>query len=176
MTIPEFEIVETELPLKSLSSIKKSPLSEIYALLQQQHKEKARLSGERQKQQKDEDRLLAQLGAEIFVLGKCLEEERDKLAAAGFEPELQRLLIQQEKLVELLKSQGVELINLTGEPLTLELLDKVKVLGWNTEPDLTIPLVQETMSPLIYRHDRFVQGGVVRGARPPSPQNLDQAK
>jgi hypothetical protein len=169
MKIPEFDIVESELPLKSQASVKKSPLSENYVLLQQHHKEKARLARERQKQQKDEDKLLAQLGTEIFVLGKCLEEEREKLFAAGLEAEFQRLTIQQEKLLELLKHQGLDLINPTGEPLTLDLLDLVQVLGWDTEEGVTEPKVKETMAPLIYRHQRFVQGGVVRGARPPSP-------
>jgi hypothetical protein len=164
-TITEFAIGDTEMELKSLASIKKTPYSESYMLIQKHHKEKARLLKEMEDWRKQEDKNLAQLGTEIFVFGTYLEGLQGAMAGAGLSEEVRGLSILQAKMVDLLSEYGVELINPTGQTLTQELRGQAQVFYVKKE-GVTEPVVMETKEPLIHRRGKFVKAGVVIAAAP----------
>lgn len=163
--VPEFAIDEAEMELKSLAGVKKAPYSESYMLIQKHHREKARLLREMEDWRKQEDKNLARLGTEIFVFGTYLEGLQGAMEVAGLSEEFHGLSILQAKMVDLLAEYGVELINLTGQPLTQELRGQAQVFYVKKE-GVTEPVVMETKEPLIHRRGKFVKAGVVIAAAP----------
>lgn len=171
--VPEFVVDEPEVALQTGVKCQRSLLAEVYGLIQRHHQEKARLRKAQEEQERRQDRLLAELATEIFGLGKYLERVRPRLARAGLGQELQGLELQQAKLMEILQAHGVEIIDLTGQPLDLEKLEQVEVLSYLTRPGLKVPVVLETRSPIVYRQGRLIQAGVVIAGKPQEGQTED---
>jgi len=162
----EFTVEEEEEELKCLLSDKINPYSENYMLIQKSHNEKMKLQKEIERLKERENKILAILGNEVFDFSKCLNSLKAKMVGKELIEEFSGLEILQKKMHQILKENGFEIIDLTGEPVNNELLKHIEVLKNIKEEGIPKPFVKKTIRPLVFHDSKLIQTGTVIVAIP----------
>jgi len=161
-TYEEFRIDEEEEELNCLAPGKKcSGVSEVYLLIQKNHKEKERLRKEIARLEHQQDRTLAALASEIFDLDRFWKRLQLNVVTPESLDELRGLEIVIKRMWSVLEERDVEVEDLNGAPVSDELLKTVEVLKHLREPGILDPIVRETKMPVIRRAGRLIQTGEV---------------
>lgn len=102
---------------------------------------------------------LANLGAEVFHLRRCVVTLREPMEATGLTKELNRLELLVKRFDQALQQNGVQVESLEGRELDNELAEVVEVAG-HVLADVHSACVHETIDPLV-----LVDGQVLRFAK-----------
>lgn len=103
-------------------------------------------------------RRLADLGAEVFHLRRCVVTLREPMAATGLTKELHRLELLVKRFDQALQQNGVQVESLEGREIE-KLAEVVEVVG-HVLADVHSACVHETIDPLV-----LVDGQVLRFAK-----------
>lgn len=161
-TYEEFRIKEEEEVLSCLAPGRKcSGISEVYLLIQKNYKEKEKLRKESAKLEHQQDKTLAALASEIFDLGRFWSRLQQKIVEQECLEELKGLEIILKRMWSVLDERQVEILDLTGMPVSDELLKTVEVLKYVREPGTVAPIIKETKMPVIRCKGRLIQTGEV---------------
>jgi hypothetical protein len=164
-TCEEFRIDEEEKELKCLLRGRNcSGFSEAYLLIQKNHKEKRILLKEIDQLEHQQDKTLALLGSEIFDLQRFWNRMNQDMASPGHTDDMKGFEIILNRMWKLLDERDVEVEDLTGKPITDQLLNSVEVLKYLREPERIEPIVKEMKLPVIRRSGRLIQTGEIIAA------------
>lgn len=104
-------------------------------------------------------RRLADLGAEVFYLRRCVASLEGPLRQAGLEREIKRLELLLKRFDQALRDTGVQVESLDGRDLDDALAELIEVTG-HFPAEVQTARVHETLDPLV-----TVDGQVLRFAK-----------
>ncbi len=144
-----------EIPLEVSTSSDLALKEELFGLYRQlaMEKESTEQREKQWKQEKDDmqrqfRRRLADLGAEVFHVKRCVESLREPMQNADLSKEAKRLELMGRRFDQALQQAGVNVEWLEGRELDDELADVVEVIG-HIEADISTPCIHETVAPLV---------------------------
>jgi|GEM_PF-1892128 len=157
----EFMIKEEAEELRCLAGDSKTPASEIFVIIQKNHREKKELQGKIIQLEETANTVLAQVATEVFDLNRSFLKLKERTTSDKLDEDFQGLDILRKRIQDILNRNKVEAVDLTGRMIDDEMLPQIVIIKNIPDEHVTQPVVRQTIQPLILRDGKMIQKGVV---------------